>query len=91
VDEYHIVINGAQRRLIMRALTNTMANDRRSSVIQRQMNGCSLFGFSARLNRLCEKRRPDFVRLPLLLATQNRSQRTAITGSWRCCPDLALP
>ena len=30
-DEYRIVINEAQRRLIMRALTNTMANDRRST------------------------------------------------------------
>ena len=29
--EYQIVINGAQRRLIMRALTNAMANDRRST------------------------------------------------------------
>ena len=27
-DEYQIVINGAQRRVIMRALTNAMANDR---------------------------------------------------------------
>ena len=30
-DEYRIVINEAQRRLIMRALTNAMANDRRST------------------------------------------------------------
>jgi hypothetical protein len=30
-DEYTIVINEAQRRLIMRALTNAMANDRRST------------------------------------------------------------
>jgi hypothetical protein len=30
-DEYRIVINGAQRRLIMRALTNAMADDRRST------------------------------------------------------------
>jgi hypothetical protein len=30
-DEYRIVINEAQRRLIMRALTNGMANDRRST------------------------------------------------------------
>jgi monoamine oxidase len=30
-DEYQIVINEAQRRLIMRALTNAMANDRRST------------------------------------------------------------
>jgi hypothetical protein len=29
--DYRIVINAAQRRLIMRALTNTMANDRRST------------------------------------------------------------
>jgi hypothetical protein len=29
--EYRIVINGAQRRLIMHALTNAMANDRRST------------------------------------------------------------
>jgi hypothetical protein len=29
-DEYQIVINEAQRRLIMRALTNAMAYDRRS-------------------------------------------------------------
>jgi hypothetical protein len=31
VHEYRIVINEAQRRLIMRALTNAMANDRRST------------------------------------------------------------
>ena len=30
-DEYRIVINEAQRRVIMRALTNTMAEDRRST------------------------------------------------------------
>ena len=30
-DEYRIVINEAQRRLIMRALTNAIANDRRST------------------------------------------------------------
>jgi hypothetical protein len=30
-DEYRIVINKAQRRLIMRALTNAMADDRRST------------------------------------------------------------
>jgi monoamine oxidase len=30
-DEYQIVINGAQRRVIMRALTNAMTNDRRST------------------------------------------------------------
>jgi hypothetical protein len=29
--DYRIVINEAQRRLIMRALTNAMANDRRST------------------------------------------------------------
>jgi hypothetical protein len=31
VHEYRIMINGAQRRLIMRALTIAMANDRRST------------------------------------------------------------
>ena len=30
-DEYRIVINEAQRRLIMHALTNAMASDRHSS------------------------------------------------------------
>jgi hypothetical protein len=30
-DEYRIVINGAQRRLIIRALTDAMADDRRST------------------------------------------------------------
>jgi len=30
-DEYRIVINAAQRRLIMRALTNAMASDRHST------------------------------------------------------------
>jgi len=30
-DEYQIVINEAQRRIILRALTNGMANDRRST------------------------------------------------------------
>ena len=36
-DEYRIVINEAQRRLIMRALTNAMANDRRSSDLSHPM------------------------------------------------------
>ena len=31
IYEYHIVINDAQRRLIMRALTNALANDRHST------------------------------------------------------------
>ena len=30
-DEYQIVLNEAQRRVIMRALTNAMAEDRRST------------------------------------------------------------
>ena len=30
-DEYHIVINEAQRRLIKRALTNAMVSDRYST------------------------------------------------------------
>ena len=32
-DEYRIVINEAQRRLIMRALTNAMANARTSTAL----------------------------------------------------------
>jgi hypothetical protein len=36
-DEYRIVINDAQRRLIMRALTNAMANDRRSTDLAHPM------------------------------------------------------
>jgi hypothetical protein len=35
--EYHIVINDAQRRLIMRALTNALANDRHSTEALRPM------------------------------------------------------
>jgi hypothetical protein len=74
-DEYQIVINEAQRRLIMRALTNAMANDRRSTgavplLVRRKMNGCSLFGCSARSNRLCENRCPDFSLLLLLGADE---------------------
>ena len=74
-DEYQIVINGAQRRLIMRALTNAMANDRRSTgamplLVRRKMNGCSLFGCSARSNRLCENGCPDFSLLLLLGADE---------------------
>ena len=59
-DEYRIVIGEAQRRLILRALTNGMAYDRRSSDLthQCQMNGWSLFGCSARLNR--PRGSPDF-------------------------------
>jgi hypothetical protein len=34
-DEYQIVINEAQRRLILRALTNALAYDRRSSDLTR--------------------------------------------------------
>jgi hypothetical protein len=30
-DEYQVIINEAQRRKITRALTNAMANDRRST------------------------------------------------------------
>src|SRR5262245_56575284 len=55
-DEYQIVINEAQRRVIMRALTNAMANDRLSTsrgVVQPKTNICSLFGCSAPLSRLC--------------------------------------
>ena len=37
IYEYHIVINDAQRRLIMRALTNAMANDRHSTEALRPM------------------------------------------------------
>src|SRR5215813_12998338 len=74
-EEYQIVINGAQRRLIMRALTNAMANDRRSTgamplLVRRKMNGCSLFGCSARSNRLCENGCPDFSLLLLLDADE---------------------
>jgi hypothetical protein len=36
-DEYRIVINEAQRRLIVRALTNALANDRRSSDLAHPM------------------------------------------------------
>jgi hypothetical protein len=36
-DEYQIVINEAQRRLIMRALTNALAYDRRSSDLTHPM------------------------------------------------------
>jgi hypothetical protein len=36
-DEYQIVINEAQRRLIVRALTNAMAYDRRSSDLTHPM------------------------------------------------------
>jgi hypothetical protein len=58
-DEYQIVINEAQRKVIMRALTNAMASDRLStskggtlSIVVRPMtNICSLFGSSARLRR----------------------------------------
>ena len=35
--EYHIVINDAQRRLIMRARTNALANDRHSTEALRPM------------------------------------------------------
>jgi hypothetical protein len=36
-DEYQIVINEAQRRLIMRALTNAMAYDRRLTDLSHPM------------------------------------------------------
>ena len=36
--EYHIVINEAQRRLILRALTNALAYDRRSSDLTHPMS-----------------------------------------------------
>jgi len=36
-DEYRIVIDEGQRRLIMRALTNAMAYDRRSSDLTHPM------------------------------------------------------
>jgi hypothetical protein len=64
-DEYQIVINEGQRRVIMRALTNAMANDRLLSkgvrlVVQPKMNTCSLFACSAPSNRLCAKQLSDF-------------------------------
>ena len=37
IYEYHLVISDAQRRLIMRALTNAMANDRHSTEALRPM------------------------------------------------------
>jgi hypothetical protein len=53
-DEYQIVINEGQRRVIMRALINAMANDRRGGTLSRptRTNTCSLFACSARLNAL---------------------------------------
>ena len=64
-DEYQIVINEGQRKVIMRALTNAMANDRLLSkgvrlVVQPKMNTCSLFACSAPSNRLCAKQLSDF-------------------------------
>ena len=55
--EYHIVINDPQRRLIMRALTNALANDRHSTEALRPMpyewmQLIRLFGGA-------QKRRPD--------------------------------
>jgi hypothetical protein len=55
--EYHIVINDAQRRLIMRALTSALANDRHSTEALRPLPDewiqlIQLFGRA-------EKRRPD--------------------------------
>ena len=69
-DEYQIVITEAQRRSIVRALTNALANDRRSSDLthRHQLNGCSLFGSSARLNRPSEKRCHDLTKSARLLA-----------------------
>ena len=57
IYEYHIVINDAQRRLIMRALTNALANDRHSTEALRPMpyewmQLIRLFGRA-------EKRRPE--------------------------------
>jgi hypothetical protein len=57
IYEYHIVINDAQRRLIIRALTNAMANDRHSTEALRPLPDewiqlIQLFGRA-------EKRRPD--------------------------------
>ena len=74
-DEYQIVINEAQRRLIMRALTNAIANDRRSTAggaLSRPTEDewMQLIGCSARSNRLCENGCPDFSLLLLLGADE---------------------
>jgi hypothetical protein len=37
IYEYHIVVNDAQRRLIMRALTSALANDRHATEALRPM------------------------------------------------------
>jgi hypothetical protein len=73
-DEYRIVINEGQRRLIMRALTNalpTIVARRAKAVrflVQAKMNICSLFACSARLNRLSANRCHDFAKPARLLA-----------------------
>jgi hypothetical protein len=62
-DEYRIVINEAQRRVIMRALTNAMANDRllsKDGTLSHPTHTCSLFACSAPSNRLCAKQLADF-------------------------------
>ena len=73
-DEYRIVINEAQRRLIMRALTNAIANDRLSteggalsrSTPNEWMQLIRLFGTTEPSVR---RRPPDFAKPANLVAT----------------------
>ena len=66
-DEYRIVINEAQRRLIMRALTNALANDRLSteggalsrSTPDEWMQLIRLFGT---MEPSVQRRRPDLTK-----------------------------
>jgi hypothetical protein len=76
-DEYQIVINEAQRRLIMRALTNAMANDRLSTeggALSRStpVEWLQLIRVFSTMEPSVRKRRPDFTKPARLMATAEK-------------------
>jgi hypothetical protein len=76
-DEYRIVINEAQRRLIMRALTNAMANDRLSTeggALSRSTpdEWLQLIRLFSTMEPSVRKRRPDFTNPARLVATAEK-------------------
>ena len=73
-DEYQIVINEAQRRLIMRALTNAIANDRRSSdaLSPPSHEWLQLIRLFSMMEPFVRKGRPDFTRPARLVATAEK-------------------
>ena len=77
-EGYRIVINEAQRRLIMRALTNAMANDRLSTeggALSRSTpdEWMQLIRLFSTIEPSVQKLRPDLTKPARLVATAERT------------------